>query len=260
MNSSIQLLITGGIAKIVLNRPESGNALNLEMAQALLEASLACENNESVRAVILMGAGKAFCLGGDLQCMNDAGSDVTRYLNELTTNLHAAITCFTRMAAPVLAVVNGTAAGAGLGLVAMADLAIAAKSAKFISAYTTVALTPDAGVSFLLPRAIGRKRAMDMMITNRLLTAEQALEWGLVNEVAPDEQLGEIAQCRAEELAGRSTRAIGAVKSLLGSADPGLETHLALEGRGVARAAGTDEAREAVRAFLSRRRQPKVSE
>lgn len=259
MNASIQFEIANGVAKIVLNRPEAGNVLTLQMARELLAAALQCESNEAIRAVMLTGAGKAFCLGGDLQSMCEAGDDVTHDLNELTTNLHSAITCFTRMAAPVLVAVNGTAAGAGLGLVAMSDLAVAATSAKFTSAYTALALTPDAGVSFLLPRAIGRKRAMDMMITNRLLTAGQALEWGLVNEVAPDEQFQEIARRRAEELASRSTRAIGSVKSLLNSADPGLETHLALEGRSVARAAGADEGRQAIRAFLSRRRESKPS-
>lgn len=254
MHASIQFQVNGGVAKIVLNRPEAGNALTLEMAQALLQAALECEDTDSVRAVVLTGAGKVFCVGGDLNSMNSQGENVSHYLNELTTHLHAAITCFTRMSAPVIVAANGTAAGAGLGLVAMADLAFTTHSAKFTSAYTAVALTPDAGVSFLLPRAIGRKRAMDMMITNRVLTAEQALQWGLVNEVIADEQFEAEVARRAEELATRSTRAIGTVKALLGSADPGLETHLALEGRNVAKAAAGAEGRQAIESFLAKRK------
>lgn len=254
MHASIQFQIADGVARVALNRPDAGNALTLEMAQALLQAALECEDNDSVRAVVLTGAGKMFCVGGDLNAMNSQGENVSRYLNELTTHLHAAITCFNRMSAPVIAAVNGTAAGAGLGLVAMADLAYSVQSAKFTSAYTAVSLTPDAGVSFLLPRAIGRKRAMDMMITNRVLTAEQALQWGLINEVIPDEQFeAEIAR-RAADLATRSTRAIGVVKALLGSADPGLETHLAREGHNVALAAATAEGRQAIEAFLAKRK------
>lgn len=254
MHSSIQFQIDGGVGRIVLNRPEAGNALTLEMAQALLQAALECEGNEQVRAVVLTGSGKAFCVGGDLNSMSSQGAAVARYLNELTTHLHAAITCFTRMSAPVIVAANGTAAGAGLGLVAMADLAFCTQSAKFTSAYTAVSLTPDAGVSFLLPRAIGRKRAMDMMISNRVLTAAQAEQWGLINEVVADEQFEAEVARRATELAARSTRAIGTVKALLGSADPGLETHLALEGRSVAVAAATVDGRQAIETFLAKRK------
>ena len=257
MPSPIDLHIAASVATIALNRPEAGNAITLEMAQALLTAALHCENSETVRAVVLTGSGKAFCVGGDLHEMIDAGGDVSRHLNELTTLLHAAITCFCRMSKPVIAAVNGTAAGAGLGLVAMSDLAVAASGAKFTSAYTAVSLTPDAGVSFLLPRAIGRKRAMDLLITNRVLTAEQALDWGLVNEVVPDAELSNTVRLRAESLAAGSIRAIGDVKALLDSADPGLETQLAIEGRTIARAAATDDGRQAIEAFLIRRRERK---
>jgi 2-(1,2-epoxy-1,2-dihydrophenyl)acetyl-CoA isomerase len=256
MDPSVQLDISGGVARFVLSRPASGNAITMEMGNALLDAALRCEGDATVKVVVLTGAGKAFCLGGDLQGMVGAGDGVSRYLNELTTVLHSAITCFTRMNALVIAAVNGTAAGAGLGLVAMADLAVAAASAKFTSAYTALALTPDAGVSFLLPRAIGRKRAMDMLINNRVLSAEQAVEWGLVNEVFPDDKFESAVQQRAEDLAARPTAAFAAVKALLASADPGLESQLAAEGRSIARAGGGAEGREAIRNFLSRRQAP----
>ena len=148
---------------------------------------MTCARNTAVRAVVLTGAGRNFCFGGDLRAMasRDTGGD--DYMRELTTYLHAAISHFVRMDAPVIAAVNGTAAGAGVGLAAMADLALCGTSSKFNLAYTKAGLTPDAGTSFLLPRTIGVKRAMELLLHNRTLSAEEALDWGLVNEVVADD-------------------------------------------------------------------------
>src|SRR6266513_824672 len=140
--ASVEVETRGAVALVTLNRPESANTLNLQMAMDLLAAAMTCARNAAVRAVVLTGAGRHFCFGSD-------------YVRELTTYLHAAISHFVRMDAPVIAAVNGTAAGAGVGLVAMADLALCGSSSGFKLAYTSVGLTPDAGTSFLLPR-IGR--------------------------------------------------------------------------------------------------------
>ena len=129
-------------------------------------AAVAIEAAPAVGVVLLTGQGKNFCFGGDLKGMVASGADIGAYLRELTTNLHAGILLLARLDAPVIAAVNGTAAGAGLGLVLAADIAIAARSAKFAPAYTGVGLTPDAGCTFLLPRAVGYKRAMDLFLTN----------------------------------------------------------------------------------------------
>src|SRR6202008_4808504 len=177
--------------------PESGNALNLQVAMDLLAAAMTCARNSAVRAVGLSGAGRHFCFGGGLRAVGTRAPGGDDYIRELTTYLHAAISQFVRMDAPVLAAVNGTAAGAGVGLVAMADLALCARGSRFNLAYTNVGLTPDAGTSFLLPRIVGVKRAMELLLLNRALSAAEALGWGLVNEVVDDEQL----PARALELA-----------------------------------------------------------
>src|SRR5882672_5623301 len=151
--ASIEVETRGAVALVTLNRPESANTLNLQLAMDLLAAALTCARNPAVRAVVLTGAGKNFCFGGDLRGATGKGN-ADAYLRELTTYLHGAIAHFVRIDAPVIAAVNGTAAGAGMGLLLMADLAICAASAQFNMAYTGVGLTPDAGTSFMLPRTV----------------------------------------------------------------------------------------------------------
>src|SRR6202007_469767 len=132
-----------------------------------------CGANAAVRAVVLSGAGQNFCFGGDLRAIGARDAAADGYIRELPTYLHAAISHFVRMDPPVIAAVNGTAAGAGVGLVAMADLAVCGQSSKFSLAYPGVGLTPDAGTSFLLPRTIGIKRTMELMLLNRALSAAE---------------------------------------------------------------------------------------
>jgi 2-(1,2-epoxy-1,2-dihydrophenyl)acetyl-CoA isomerase len=251
--ATVDLAVRDGIAFVTLARPEAANSMNLAFGHDLLRTALAVEADASVRAVLLTGAGKNFCFGGDLRAMRGESEDIDTYLSELTTNLHAAILHFTRMNPPVIAAVNGTAAGAGLGLVLMADLAIAGASAKFVSAYTAVGLTPDGSTSFLLPRAIGRKRALELFLTNRALTAAEALDWGLVNQVVPDGELLEAATALARHLATGPTTAFGQVKRLLAEAEPGLEAQLGREGRAIARHGASAEGREGIAAFLEKR-------
>jgi 2-(1,2-epoxy-1,2-dihydrophenyl)acetyl-CoA isomerase len=182
-----------------------------------------------------------------------AGGNVNAYLTELTTDLHAGLMHLARANAPVVAAIQGTAAGAGLGLVLAADLAIAGKSAKFTAAYTAVGLTPDAGSTFMLPRAVGYKRAMEMFITNRVLDAEQALEWGLINQIVDDADLAATAGALAQRLAAGPAGAFGALKRLLAEAEPGREAQLAREGSSIATRAEMAEGREGIAAFLEKR-------
>jgi 2-(1,2-epoxy-1,2-dihydrophenyl)acetyl-CoA isomerase len=251
---TVTVEIEGAIARVTLARPEVANTMNLAFGHDLLQAALRVEADPAVRAVVLTGSGRNFCFGGDLRGMTDSGGDVEAYLRELTTHLHAALVHFTRMDAPVIAAVNGTAAGAGLGLVLMADLAIAGSGAKFAPAYTGVGLTPDGATSFLLPRAVGYKRAMEMFLTNRVLTADEALAWGLVNQVVPDDQLAEAATKLATRLAAGPRGAFGLVKRLLADAEPGLEAQLAREGRTISRQGAAAEGREGIAAFLEKRK------
>jgi 2-(1,2-epoxy-1,2-dihydrophenyl)acetyl-CoA isomerase len=251
---SVQVETRGAVALVTLNRPESANTLNLQMGMDLLAAALACARNAEVRAVVLTGAGRNFCFGGDLRAMASRDTAGDDYIRELTTYLHAAIAHFTRMDAPVIAAVNGTAAGAGVGLVAMADLAVCARSAKFNLAYTNAGLTPDAGTSFLLPRIVGAKRTMELLLLNRTLTAAEALSWGLVNEVVADEEVPARALAIAEQLAAGATRAYGATKRLLAASLGAFESQMILESETIAAHAVGAEGTEGISAFLEKRR------
>jgi len=251
---SVQVETRGAVALVTLNRPESANTLNLQMGMDLLAAALACARNAEVRAVVLTGAGRNFCFGGDLRAMASRDTAGDDYIRELTTYLHAAIAHFTRMDAPVIAAVNGTAAGAGVGLVAMADLAVCARSAKFNLAYTNAGLTPDAGTSFLLPRIVGAKRTMELLLLNRTLTAADALSWGLVNEVVADEEVHPRALAIAAQLAAGATRAYGATKRLLAASLGAFESQMILESETIAAHAVGAEGTEGISAFLEKRR------
>jgi len=242
----------GAVAIVTLNRPAQANTLNLQMGMDLLAAAMTCARSPAVRAVVLTGAGKNFCFGGDLHGMTAKGG-ADAYLRELTSYLHAAISLFVRMDPPVIAAARGTAAGAGIGLVAMADLAVAAESAKFTLAYTNTGLTPDAGSSFLLPRAIGARRAMELMLMNRVLSAPEALSWGLVNRVVPDSKVLEEALAIAAQLAAGPTRAFGKVKRLIAQSLGGFESQMVLEAETIAAQAASAEGEEGINAFLEKR-------
>ena len=254
MNQAVLLDVQDGVATVTLNRPDAGNAIDMDVGRGLLGAGLRIENDPAVRAVIVTGAGRHFCFGGDLGGMAAQGERVGGYLNELTTHIHAAIGCFTRMKAPVIAAVNGTAAGGAVGLVCMADLAVAGRGSRFSLAYTGVALAPDCGTSFLLPRIVGRRRALELFLTNRALSADEALAWGLVNQVVDDGEVLAQAQALAARFASGPTESYGAVKRLMDATDPGLESQMALEGRTIAAQAMSAQGQEGVAAFLGKRK------
>lgn len=251
---TVQVETRAAVALVTLNRPDSGNALNLQMAMDLLAASMTCARNAAVRAVVLTGAGRHFCFGGDLRAMQSRDTAGDDYIRELTTYLHAAISQFVRMDAPVIAAVNGTAAGAGVGLVAMADLALCARNSRFNLAYTSAGLTPDAGITFLLPRTLGVKRTMELLLLNRNLPASEALAWGLVNEVAGEEQLLPRALELAEQLAQGASCAYGATKRLIAHSLGALESQMVLESETIAAHAVSAEGTEGVGAFLEKRK------
>ena len=243
----------GALAILTLNRPEASNTLNIAMARQLLDLALQLESDPTVRAVVLTGSGKHFCFGGDLRGMMQEGVNVEGYLRELTSFLHTALSHFVRMDAPVIAAINGTAAGGGIGVVSAADLAICGAGSKFSLAYSGVALTPDCSSSYFLPRIIGHRRAMELILTNRLLSAEEALSWGLVNQVVPDAEVFNAAHKLAEKLAAGPKGAFGKTKRLLAGSGA-LEAHLALESHSIAKQAASVEGQEGINAFLGKRK------
>ena len=244
-----------GVAYITLNREDAANAINLQMGRDLMLAALHCDEDPGVRAVLIRAKGKIFCAGGDLVSFSSAGEGMPRLFKELTTYLHAAISRFARMSAPVVAAVHGSAAGAGFSLACASDLLMCAESAKFTLAYTRVGLTPDGSSTYYLPRLIGTRRALELMLTNRVLSSQEALAWGLVNRVVADDQLAQESEGLARQLATGPTLAFGGVKQLLlSSANESLETQMEHEARAIADAARSSDAREGIEAFFAKRR------
>jgi 2-(1,2-epoxy-1,2-dihydrophenyl)acetyl-CoA isomerase len=252
--STVLLEKRGAVALLTLNRPENANVLNIPMARELLDWSFAIQKDPAIRAVVITGAGKHFCFGGDLRGMMAEGGAVDAYLHELASILHAAISQFVRMDAPVIAAVNGTAAGGGIGIVTAADLCICGTSSRFSLAYSGVALTPDCSSSFFLPRIVGHRRAMELILTNRMLGADEALSWGLVNQLVADADVLAEALQLADKLAAGPRRAHGKTKRLLAGASGALESHMALECQMIARQAASAEGQEGIRAFLDKRK------
>src|SRR5436190_6337278 len=178
-----------GVATITLNRPDAYNALDLALGRELFHASLEVDEDADVRCVVITGAGKAFCAGGDVKGFVDNLPRIGVLVKELTTYLHGAVSRLTRSPKPVIMAVNGVAAGGGFSFALSGDLVVAAESARFTMAYSKIAATPDGSSSYFLPRLIGLRRTLELYLTNRVLSAREALEWGLVTRVVPDAEL-----------------------------------------------------------------------
>jgi 2-(1,2-epoxy-1,2-dihydrophenyl)acetyl-CoA isomerase len=252
--SLITFEIDDGVGLISLNRPNDGNALIPEMAWELLDAANRCEEDPEVRAVVLTGSGKMFCAGGDLKAFAAQGEKVSGYIKDITQAFHAAISRFNWMDPPVVGAINGTAAGGGFSLALTTDIAIAAESAKFTMAYTKGGLTPDGSSSYFLARMVGLRRAKEMALLNPILSARQAMDWGLVNQVVADDQVLITALEIAHQLAKGPTRSFGETKRLiLSGASESLESQMEKETRAIASIAGSADTREGIAAFIAKR-------
>lgn len=246
--------VRDNVAYITLNRPEAANSLNTDMSVDLMHAIMQCDDDPGVRAVVITGTGSMFCGGGDLKYFAAQGDRLPYHLKEMTVYLHTAISRMTRMDAPVIAAVNGTAAGAGMALACACDLVLAAESARFVMAYTRAGLTPDGSSTYFLPRILGLKRALELTLTNRMLSAQEALDWGIVTRVVPDAELLTQAQALATQLAAGPKKVQGAAKRLLrASLGETLESQMEHESQAIADAARTSDAREGIAAFLEKR-------
>jgi 2-(1,2-epoxy-1,2-dihydrophenyl)acetyl-CoA isomerase len=245
--------IADAVATLTLNRPDAYNALNLALGRDLFQATLEADEDRAVRAIVVTGAGKAFCAGGDVKDFADNPDRIGIFIKELTTYLHGAVSRFSRSDKPVIMAVNGIAAGGGLSFALSGDLVIAAESAKFTMAYSKIAATPDGSSSYFLPRLIGLRRAMELYFTNRVLTAREALEWGLVTRVVPDGELKSAVSALATELAQGPTKAFGSAKRLLHQSTwESLETQMELEAQAIAAAGHTEDFRAGITAFAQK--------
>ena len=246
--------VKDGIATITLNRPDAYNALNLALARELFHATLEADEDRAVRCILITGAGKAFCAGGDVKDFADNPDRIGILIKELTTYLHGAVSRLARAQKPVIMAINGVAAGGGLSFALSGDLVVAAESARFTMAYAKIAATPDGSSSYFLPRLIGLRRSMELYLTNRSLTAAEAHAWGLVTRVVPDAEFRAAVDALARELAQGPTRAFGAAKRLFHQSTwESLETQMELEAQAIAASGRTRDFGDAVAAFANKK-------
>lgn len=253
--STLLFDVRDNVAHVTLNRPEAANALNAEMAHELMDVALRCEEDPSVRAMLLDATGKIFCAGGDLKSFAAQPKEMLpTYLKKVTFYLHKAISRLSRMKAPLVMAIQGAAGGAGMSLACAGDLVIAAESARFTMAYTRAGLTPDGSSTYYLPRIVGLRRAMELTLLNPVLSARQAYEMGIVTRVVPDGELAATAEGIARELAKGPTRAYLGVKRLLTeSATHTLEDQMELETEWIAQMGRSADGPEGIAAFLGKR-------
>jgi 2-(1,2-epoxy-1,2-dihydrophenyl)acetyl-CoA isomerase len=249
MAELVRVETEGGVHRITLNRPEVMNALNRDLRRDLTAALLA---GHSARVIVLTGAGRGFCSGQDLS--DASGLDEAGFEGVLNGEYVPMIRAITQAPVPVIAAVNGVAAGAGANLALACDLVIACDSAVFIQAFTRIGLIPDAGGTSFLPRRVGLQRAMGAALLAEPVTARQAEAWGMIWEAVPDERFAEVVAARAAKLAAGPTGAYAALKDALrGAFDQSLEAQLAVEARLQGVCGASDDFREGVAAFQEKR-------
>jgi 2-(1,2-epoxy-1,2-dihydrophenyl)acetyl-CoA isomerase len=242
--------VKDAVATLTLNRPDAYNALNLTLGRDLFHAALEADEDRAVRCIVVTGAGRAFCAGGDVKDFADNPDRIGILIKELTTYLHGAVSRLARTQKPVLMGVNGVAAGGGMSLALGGDLVVAAESARFTMAYSKIAASPDGSSSYFLPRLIGLRRALELHYTNRVLSAREALEWGLITRVHPDAEFPAALAALARELAQGPTLAFGRAKLLFHqSTHESLETQMELEAQAIAASGHTEDFLNGVTAF-----------
>ena len=254
MSYGTTLEVRDGVAYITLNRPEAGNALDPLLVHEFRDAAESLDERDDVGAVILTGAGKNFSVGGDLSFMHDAGDDVADAVYGLASTMHAGIEALAELDAPVISLVRGAAAGGGMSIAIAADLVLAAESAHFTVGYTAIGFSPDGGSSWTLPRIVGMRRAIELVLLNERMSATRAYELGLVTRVVADDELDAEAEALARRLARGPVGAHGAVKRLLRETyKTGFTKQLEDEARTIAGLSAAPDGREGVLAFLDKR-------
>jgi 2-(1,2-epoxy-1,2-dihydrophenyl)acetyl-CoA isomerase len=255
---TLRIELDGEIGTLTLNRPDSLNAMSPELIGELTVAAAWLADSAPLRALIVTGAGRGFSAGGDVNWfkggLDDPEMDLPASVRRGADVLHQAIVDFRRIPYPVIGAINGVAAGAGFSLALMCDLRIASAEAAFVCAYGRIGASPDGGMTYFLPRVVGPARALELLLNDPLLSADQALELGLVSQVAPADELAEAARLKARELAAKAPHYVRMSKLLVAqSLDNTLADHLQLERHGIADSMATEDLREGVGAFFEGR-------
>lgn len=213
---TVELQIKDGVALIQLNRPKSNNAINLQMSEELLRVAKLCAADSSLRAVVLQGVGPAFTVGGDIDFLHNIEPEhLPNVLREMVTSYHDAIRIFHRLPVPIIAAVHGPCAGGGLGLMYCSDLVLAGDNSRFALGFSALGLSPDGGSTWFLPRLVGARRAAELYFESRVLNADEAKEWGLINRVVPINQLHAEAMLCAERMAKGASVGLAEARKLL---------------------------------------------
>ena len=255
MNDHVLTQRHGRIIEIRLNRPDAYNALDLEMMNQLKGALSAAAVDNSIQGIILTGSGKAFCSGGDLKWISQQAENAGSVLYQLAPQFHLSIVEIRRMGKPVVAAINGIAAGGGFSLALACDFRVMGQSSILRQAYTSSGLSMDGGGSFALPRLVGLARAMEILAFDEPITSSKALEWGLATKVIPDDQVMEEAISMLGRLTKSSLHSFAWSKKLVtDSFNNTLETQLELERQGISNCAAHPDGREGIQAFVEKRR------
>ncbi len=254
-DSSILITQKESVAEIRLNRPEVLNAFNVDLAENLGSTLKKVSKDKSIRAVILRGEGRGFSAGGDLKMFHQMLPRADLGFRKISALLNQAVIEIRTMAKPVIAGVHGPAFAAGFGLILSCDLILASKSATFSASFIQRALTPNGSSTIFLPRMIGLRRANECFFTGRMLSAEEACDWGIINRVVDDEKFETALQDFAQKLAVMPTRSIGKIKHLMNqSLGISLSTQLEKEKNTIAWSATTPDFAEGVTAFVEKRK------
>jgi 2-(1,2-epoxy-1,2-dihydrophenyl)acetyl-CoA isomerase len=256
--ATLRIEVDGDIGTLTLDRPDSLNAMSPEMIGELTVAAAWLADRAPLRALIVTGAGRGFSAGGDVNWfkggLDDPEGDLPESVRRGADVLHQAIVDFRRIPYPVIGAINGVAAGAGFSVALMCDLRIAAADAAFACAYGRIGASPDGGMTYFLPRVVGPAKAIELLLDDPLLSAEQALELGLVSAVVPADGLADAALAKARELAAKAPHYVRMAKLLVAqSLDNTLADHLQVERHGIADSMATADLREGVTAFFERR-------
>lgn len=255
MTRTVILERKGGTAVLRLNRPDAYNALNLEILQGFAEAMVELATDNSTRGVVLTGEGKAFCAGGDLKWVDSFPEGKVAAFHRLASNLHVGVTEMRRMSKPVVAAINGVAAGAGLTLALACDFRVMDPDATMRQAYTSSGLCIDGGGTFTLPRLVGLARAMEIAAFDKTISSERALEWGMVTKVSASGRSLDEALSMAGEIAAGSLHSFGLAKQLFNdSFETSLETQLERERAGLCKCGGHPDGIEGIGAFIEKRK------
>ncbi len=254
MNAAYQALELSrgpGVVNITLNRPADANALSIPLARELKAAIAEAESDTGCHVLVLRGNGRFFCAGGDVKGMA-AADDSVAFLSELAGTMHEAVLALAGSRLVVLAAVDGPAAGAGVGVVLNSDIVVVTPAASFIGAYDKVGLTPDCGVSYLLPQVLGRRRAASVLLAGQVIDAEQAAEWGLANELVERENLESRLNELTARLVGGATQSLGPTKRLLAGELGKYAEHLSREAQAIAGLSAHPDSAKLIRSFAER--------